>query len=189
MRLLSLLLVSVISLPTFAGWQLDADKSQLQFISTKKAKIAEVHHFKKLAGAISDSGEVSFDIDLTSVETNIPIRNERMNKFLFETAQYAQASFTTKVDVNVIKGLKAGETLALALTGQLDLHGVNKPISTKVLVVKTANNELYVNNTAPIVINAGDFNLTAGVAKLQELAKLPSISLAVPVSFQLTFKK
>lgn len=188
MRILTSLFIAALSLPALADWQLVNDASKLEFISTKKAAIAEVHSFKKLSGSVSETGEINFVIDLTSVETNIPIRNERMNKFLFETEQFATATFTSKIDINVLTGLAAGEEKSLSLAGQLSLHGVEQTVKTEVLVVKKAGGEVLVVNTSPIIVNAGDYNLIDGVNKLKELAKLPSISLAVPVSFQLTFK-
>ena len=41
----------------------------------------------------------------------------------------------------------------------------------------------------PIIVNAADFELGAGIAKLQELAGLDSISTAVPVSARLVFRQ
>jgi len=43
-----------------------------------------------------------------------------------------------------------------------------------------------VSSLAPVIVQANEFGLVAGVEKLKELAGLPSISLAVPVSFVLT---
>ena len=37
-------------------------------------------------------------------------------------------------------------------------------------------------------LNAADFDIGAGIEKLMDVAKLPSISTAVPVSFNLVFK-
>jgi hypothetical protein len=39
----------------------------------------------------------------------------------------------------------------------------------------------------PVVVNAPEFKLAEGVEALREIAGLPSISLAVPVSFVLAF--
>ncbi len=67
-----------------ANWQLLNDKSQLSFVSIKKNSIAEASHFTQLAGQLSDQGQFSVNVDLTSAETFIPIRNERLSKILFE---------------------------------------------------------------------------------------------------------
>jgi hypothetical protein len=38
----------------------------------------------------------------------------------------------------------------------------------------------------PVILNADNYKLAKGIEKLRELASLPSISHAVPVSFYLT---
>ena len=78
-----------------AKWQLDTDGSQISFVTVKAGDIAEVHSLSKLSGNVSfgegHSGEVNLDIHLESVETSIPIRNERILEFLFEVAQFPLA--------------------------------------------------------------------------------------------------
>lgn len=191
MRILSVLLASLsaslLSLPALAQWQLVNEQSQFHFISIKKDTVAETHLFKQLSGAVDKQGKVIFTVDLNSVETNIPIRNQRMTEFLFNTATFATATFSTNVDTALLASLKAGESTELELTGTVDLHGIQQPITSKVLVLKKHNGDLFVVNQQPIIINAQSYNLTGGVNKLKELASLPSISFAVPVTFNLTF--
>ena len=140
-----------------------------------------------MLGAVDKQVKVIFTVDLNSVETNIPIRNQRMTEFLFNTATFATATFSTNVDTALLASLKAGESTELELTGTVDLHGIQQPITSKVLVLKKHNGDLFVVNQQPIIINAQSYNLTGGVNKLKELASLPSISFAVPVTFNLTF--
>ena len=85
---LSCLLVSGVA---SANWQLLNDKSQLSFVSIKKNSIAEASHFTQLSGQLSEQGQFSVNVDLTSAETFIPIRNERLSKILFESDTFANA--------------------------------------------------------------------------------------------------
>ena len=87
---LSCLLVSGVA---SANWQLLNDKSQLSFVSIKKNSIAEASHFTQLSGQLSEQGQFSVNVDLTSAETFIPIRNERLSKILFESDTFANAVF------------------------------------------------------------------------------------------------
>lgn len=189
MKALGFVVASFITLPVMAQWQLNNDESVLNFISVKKNTVAEVHHFKNLSGEIKPTGDVSFAIDLASVETNIAIRNERMQEHLFNTNKFSQAIFSGKVDTNLLKQLAVGESKTISLSGSLDLHGLSQSVTTKVNVVKLKSNAVLVTSLSPIIINAGDFNLIEGINKLQSLAGLPSIDLAVPVSFNLVFTK
>ena len=68
-----------------AQWSLDLDNSQLSFVTVKAEHIAEVHSFSRLEGQIDAAGNARISIDLSSVETGIAIRNERMQSMLFET--------------------------------------------------------------------------------------------------------
>ena len=78
---LSLVLTGVfgqISTPAQADWTLDPSQSELAFSSIKASRIAEIHTFNSIRGNIKDSGDATFQIDVSSLETMIPIRNERM---------------------------------------------------------------------------------------------------------------
>lgn len=57
------------------------------------------------------------------------------------------------------------------------------------IVSKLANDKLTVSTTAPTVINASSFKLEGGIQALQDVAKLSSITLAVPVTFSVTFEE
>jgi len=170
-----------------ADWQLDNEASSLNFISIKKDKIAEVHSFKQMSGTIKADGVAIISIDLTSVETNIDIRNERMNSLLLETVKFPTASVSVVLDAPQLKALETGSSIVLPVELTLDLHGNSKPISAQVRVTGLEKGALLVSTQTPILLNAVDFGLTDGIAKLMEVAKLPSISTAVPVTFNLIF--
>jgi len=171
-----------------AEYQLDNEASSLNFISIKKDKIAEVHFFKQMSGSIDAEGVAKISIDLTSVETNIAIRNERMNTLLFETVNFSAASVSAELDVAVLQSMEMGSSIVLPVELRLDLHGSSKVISAQLRVTGLEGGALLVSTQTPILLNAFDFGLNAGVEKLMEVAKLPSISTAVPVTFNLMFK-
>jgi len=189
MRLALMLLSVIISLPSFAAWQLNNQESRLSFISVKKTDIAEVHHFKQLSGEFNEQGNIKLVIDLNSVDTGIAIRNKRMQKFLFATNLFPRATFSATLHKNVLNTVAVGDSAIVSITGQLNLHGVQQTLTTKVLLAHLNKHKFIVSSIQPIIIQAANFKLAAGVEKLQALAKLPSISKAVPVSFVLTFEK
>lgn len=172
---------------TLAAWQLDNDNSNLNFISTKKADVAEIHTFKRLTGSISDDAKATFSVDLTSVATGIEVRDTRLQEMLFETGMYPKASFNADISQLNVEQLNQGESKSFLLKGELSLHGVNKQLSIETLVTRLNGNTLLVVSKQPVLINAADFSLAQGVIKLKDIAKLPSISNAVPVNFILQF--
>ncbi|MBL4661494.1 MAG: hypothetical protein JKY19_14140 [Alcanivoracaceae bacterium] len=56
------------------SWVLNRDYSSISIISTKNNKISEVSNFGIFSGKISSTGYLQIEIDLNSLETNIPIR-------------------------------------------------------------------------------------------------------------------
>jgi hypothetical protein len=71
----------------------------------------------------------------------------------------------------------------------LSLHGKEKALTAAVVIVGDGSDRLVVFSAAPILVNAADFDLAAGVAALQNVAGLKAISTAVPVTLQLQFVK
>jgi len=174
---------------TLAQWELVNDESTVNYVSIKKSSVGEVNSFKELNGSIEDNGKVSVDIDLGSVETNIPIRNERMKTMLFEVVSFSKANISAVLDPVALDKMNIGETYKDSIRFNLSLHGVSKEMATEVRVVKLAKNRILAVSVNPIIVNADQYNLLEGVEKLREVANLPSISTAVPVTFSLIFKQ
>ncbi|MDC9724938.1 MAG: YceI family protein [Gammaproteobacteria bacterium] len=183
--IISTFLVSIMSAHA-AEWVVDADKSQLNFISIKKEKIAEVHQFDKFQGQLDSQGKFELNIDLASVDTHIAVRDERMKKHFFNIDSFATATLTSAIDLSILDAIAQGASAPLVIDANLELHGEIKTVQLNVIITRLVGAKLSVVSTQPVIINVADFSLVSGVNKLMELAKLPSISHAVPVSFYLT---
>lgn len=178
-----------ISSNALAQWELINDESAVNYVSIKNSKVGEVNSFKELIGSIENNGNMSVDIDLGSVETNIPIRNERMKTMLFEVASFSKANISAALDPKILEKMKVGETYNSSISFNLSLHGVSKEMSAEVRVIKLEKNRILANSVTPIIVSADQYNLSEGVEKLREVADLPSISTAVPVTFSLIFRQ
>ncbi|MGH1542211.1 MAG: YceI family protein [Arenicella sp.] len=168
-----------------ASWVLDKDKSAINFVSVKKTNIAESHTFTDFSSSITETGQTSVVIQNSSVETAVEIRNDRLRRFLFETADFPETTITT--DISKITPLSAGESITTSLPATLSLHGVSKEIILNVLINQSTNNTMLVASTQPIIIKASDYGMDKGLAKLSELMGGISLGQSVPVSFALTF--
>lgn len=190
MRVLTALALGVVlASPAYAGWTLDNDASRINFVSTKANTAAEVHTFGTLDGQVDDDGNATLSIDLNTVDTAIEIRDERMRNILFETAQFPTATLAATVDMAAVAGLSAGETTELTTEGQLMVHGTTSSVTFDVSVSRLGDDRILVASRKPVIVNASQVGLLAGVEKLREVAGLPSISPAVPVSFVLAFDR
>jgi len=182
------ILSSAIATAAQAAWDLDNERSTVQFMSVKNASIAELHHFKVLSGGIAENGEAQVTIDLDSVETLIPIRNQRMRELLFETVRFPAATLTAPVPEDLAT-LDTGETRDVNFEVSIDLHGKSVPYAAKADVTRLADGSLRVVLSEPILVKASDFALGEGVGTLREVAGLDSISTAVPVTATLVFTR
>lgn len=172
-----------------ADWQLDNESSQLNFLSTKKSQITELHKFNTLSGSISELGKVSVEIDLSSVDTKIPVRDDRMQQYLFEVEKFATATISAQLEPSFLQSMDLGSSHNLSLNAELDLHGQTQSLPIEVTVFKDKSGKVSAISRQPVIINAADFELVKGINKLQELAGLPSITHVVPVTFSLTFSQ
>ena len=191
--MLALLLASGLSAAAFAApkgdWHLVNADSRLNFISIKKGNVAEVHHFNTLKGRIDDSGKVIITIDLSSVETFIDIRNQRVKDFLFETAKFPVATISTIVEPDQFENLGIGQHASTSTEVTLTLHGVSHKIQTGLEIFRLGKNRVLVVPTEMILLDASAYGMGPGIDKLKELAKLDNISTAVPVNFYFTFER
>lgn len=190
---LALLCGVFVFLPTpakaaFDYW-LNTERSSLNFLSTKNSAVTETHQFGTVNGRIqTNEGLAQLAISLASVKTGIAIRDERMGKHLFEIGDYPVAMVTLPITARFIDALKIGQLTHLDAQAELSLHGQKQTLRTRLNVVKLQNDSLLVTSTTPIVLNATDFGLSQGIQTLQSLAKLTSISTAIPVTFNLLFE-
>ncbi|MBK1631635.1 polyisoprenoid-binding protein [Thiohalocapsa halophila] len=173
--------------PAIAGWTMDPARSHLSFVSIKAKDVGEVNTFKEMTGAITDDGQVTVSMFLDSVETLIPIRNERMREFLFETTNYKDATLTAKVEPAIIAEMQPGQIQQITAEGNLSLHGETQPMIISMQAAKLDDGTVMVASTKPLIVDAAKFGLSDGVEKLREIAGLASISHAVPVTFLMTF--
>lgn len=167
------------------SWTLDASNSKLAFGSVKKDTVGEVHSFESLSGSVSSTGAVSVEIDLNSVQTNIDIRNERMVEHVFKQAKTANLDAT--IDMDELKALSVGATTVLDVEGVLSFLGANVDIEAEMFVARLSETQVLVTTNDLIWLGTEDIGITAGIDKLMELAKLPGITRAAPVTMRLMF--
>jgi len=176
------------SYPVFPEWKLVNDESSLHFISIKASDIAETHTFKKLSGSVKENGEAHLSINLTSLETLIPIRNERMGNLLFETKIYPSAVFRLGIDLEKILLTEIGKSSDVEYKGVFEFKNKEFPLSVKLKVIRLSEQSFSVISSEPLLLNAERLGLSRGIEALRVVAGLPSISKSVPVIFSLIFK-
>jgi hypothetical protein len=184
---LTFLLLAGAALSARADWYLDGESSRLSFVSTKNANVSEVQRFLVLHGKVDPEGLAQVEVELESINSGIPLRDERMRKELFQIDRFPDAMITTKIDLRPINDLAPGAQLELRLPLMVDLHGKQHEYQAELLATRLDDRRFQVVTLEPLVINAEDFDLAPGLEALRKLAGLSAISLSVPVGAVLIF--
>ena len=171
-----------------ADWELNNADSSFYYVTSKAAAISELNYFANLSGSISDDGNAILEIDLSSVDTAIDIRNQRVRDILFETEQFPSATISIDVENAVLANMVPGSSSVDNYDYNLSLHGISADLNANLRLTKLSDGRIEIQPAQPIIIGAGLFGLTEGVEALREVAGLPSINPNVVVDFSLTYE-
>lgn len=171
-----------------ADWTLARDESSVSYLSSKMtaafSTVFENNRFRVFSGAISDAGDVTLDIDLNSVDTGVPIRDERVKEHAFDAGRHPTA--TIKASVGPVDKRLFGRTQTVEAA--LTMRGVTRQVRGEVSVTRD-DGRLLVQTVSPIPLNAVDYGMAGGFEILKGLVKLFNIPTTIPVSFKLVFVK
>ena len=170
-------------------WSLVTTQSDISYVTIKNGSLGEVNTFRQISGSVSEGGQAEFTVYLDSVDTNNEIRDPRMREIMFQTEQYPTAKATAKLDMAQLNALAIGGSKVITLDLTLDLHGIAEQFDADMRVTRIGPNKVRVDSAVPLIIDAEDFGFEAGLAKLQELAGLESITPVVSATVGLTFER
>nr|BFE90795.1 hypothetical protein GCM10020185_13310 [Pseudomonas brassicacearum subsp. brassicacearum] len=105
------------------------------------------------------------EVELESINSGIPLRDERMRAELFEIKQFAEATVTAKIDLAPIQDLASGAQLELRLPLTVNLHGKQHEYNVELLATRLDERRFQVVTLEPVVLNAADFDLAPGLEK------------------------
>ena len=161
----------------WADWKVE--RAHVGFASVKNEVVAENHSFTHVTGLVSESGEVEIKIALDSVETLIPIRNQRMQEILFNTDMFPSATIRCRLKMSEYTDLKVGDSKAAPISMKINLHGAELTKSVMTQVTRTDADTFIASSLGPIILHASQFTLSEGIEALRIIAGLVSIELIV----------
>jgi len=178
---------ALFALPVAAGGLvLDTAESSIHFSSIKARHIAETHSFSQFSGVITEEGAV-VEVALTSLSTGIPIRDERMRKELLDDDAIKA---TAKVGViDVLEHPLNGKSREHNVKIEFSAFGKSFTKKATVRVLDQGDNGLRVYSVSPVMLSTEQMGIAANVDKLRRIAGLSDISQAVPLSFDLVFRR
>lgn len=166
------------------SWKLDSSTSRLGFGSVKNHYNGEAHSLSGLSGMVKD-GKAEITIDLSSVQTNIDIRNERMIEHVFKNAPDARLS--AELDMDALNAMAAGDTGAMEVDATLTLLGQDVDVFTEMFVARMSDERVLVTTNDMLYVATDELGIDGGIDMLQELAGLDDITRSVPITIRMVF--
>ena len=183
----ALLLTLGVSLSAQASWYLDGESSRLSFITTQNANSADVHRFLVLHGKVDRKGHAQLRIEMDSVNSAVPLRDERMRDVLFDFKHFPEAQITAQINLQPINELAPGAQVELRLPVTVSLRGKQHTYEAELLATRLDEQRFQVVTLEPLILQAEDFGLQPELETLRKSAGLSAISFSVPVNAVLIF--
>jgi polyisoprenoid-binding protein YceI len=98
----------------------------------------------------------SFSVDVASVKSDRSARDDSFKVRIMEVGTYPAATFNLTQPVDVGRLASASGHQVVNVTGNLDLHGVTKPVTFPVSVTRVGTT---VNVTGSIPVNFADYGI------------------------------
>ena len=179
--------ITLLCLPAYASnWQLNQERSAISYLSSKQASpetamIFESNLFHEFSGNIKNS-QIELVIELNSLDTKVPIRDERIAEHVFLSKQYPQATITA-----TIENLEQITYQRKQMTALLTMRGQSHNVQAEVIIERSSPDTLHIQTVTPVLVDANAYGMLEGFAKLKELVGLMQIPTTIPVSLYLVF--
>jgi hypothetical protein len=180
---------SLFSSAAYADWILDAENSNISYGTVKNDMIGENNTFKTISGHLNNDGQIDIEIDLSSIDTLIEIRDGRMRDIVFKVSENATAKLSGQMDLKAYDNQEIGTSRIIETTVSLELVGQKLEHDVKLLVTRLAKNKVMVTPHGVMFIDADDYDLVDAIEILRNLAGLDSIASVISMGFYLTFIK
>lgn len=167
------------------SWTLDPAMSNIAFGSIKNDTIGEVHRFNDLSGGVSEDGTVTIEVALGSVNTLIPIRDERMIEHVFNNLP--AATISAQVDMEALNSLVVGEATTIETEGTLSFLDKEVTLNAPLFVMRLSEGQVMVVSDGMTMLGTSALGIDPGVEVLRQLASLDSITRVSPVVMRLVF--
>jgi len=142
-----------------ATYFVDEELASVGIPSTAKGATNEVSGTLYLTGdgaALAANQTSSFTVQLRNLTSDKSMRDQRVQQAL-ETSRYPTATFTITSASEYNPAIAEGQEQTLQLSGNLQLHGVTKPVTWEVKAYRQGN---VISALATVTIKFSDFNIT-----------------------------
>jgi len=142
-----------------AAYFVDEELASVGIPSTAKGATNEISGTLYLTGegtALTTDQTSSFTVELRNLTSDKSMRDQRVQQAL-ETSTHPTATFTITSVSGYNPAIAEGQEQTLQLTGLLDLHGVEKPVTWEVKAYRQGN---VISALATVTVKFSDFDIT-----------------------------
>lgn len=177
-----------------SGYTFEPNYTQVVFrwdhlgFSTPAAQLSQGEGALEFDRADPTKSSLSVTFPLATLRTGVPDLDEHLNsEDFFETRKYSKATFkSTRIE-------KGARPDAFKVTGNLSLHGVTKPVTLDVVLLKIGNNPRTevptVGFTATSTLNRSDFGLGAYVPQVGDVIRMEITAQAVDAAANAKYQR
>lgn len=147
------------------------------------AKMEKIEANNSSASTVIDlgSGNLEWAVLIQGFQFEKALMKEHFNENYMESAKYPKAVFKGKIDnLSSINLSKAG-TYDVTVSGQLEIHGVSQPVTTKGTV--TVKNGLLTSATSKMTVALADYGIEIPKLVGDNISK--TVDIAIQADYQL----
>jgi polyisoprenoid-binding protein YceI len=169
---------------------------EVSFSSTKNETASVLGYFRNYFGVVQADPEGHFKqmdliVDINSLDTAVPGRNNRILALLFESQDPEKGVATLQFDrleeFPTFREVHEGDPYEVKASGRMILRGVTKTLSASLQIEKRGS--LWaVETREPIVVFLSDFGFENQVYAMMKSCNHQSLGNAVKVNVKLYFK-
>ena len=132
--ILTIVAVSAIAFSAFSQ-KLVTTKSNINFFSHTTAEDIKANNTKAVGTLNTETGDVVFSVPMQAFEFEKALMQKHYNspKFL-DTKQFPKAKLTGTINNLSVVNFKKDGTYAVTVKGEMEMHGVTKPIEEKATI-------------------------------------------------------
>lgn len=173
-------------------FQIDRTASQLIVTAVKNGDTPVKGTLNLKAGELrffSKKQPSYFAIDLTSWNSDLVERDQRIKVIFFDVEKYQTMRFTlNEIPENVITALSQKQAVKnIEITGEFEWSGKTHPISAVVNISYDPKGFLNVVNTKPVEVDVKIWSMLNSLQQLMKACQHKNISETVEVDFELRF--
>ncbi|MDX2319649.1 MAG: YceI family protein [Moritella sp.] len=177
----------LLSFQSFAAdtFNLVTEFSSLSFATIKKQYVVEPATISGLTGSVDSSGQFAVIVPVANIDTDVAIRNERLNSLFFNSSANPVMMISGKFDLASL----TQPISKVLVPANVSFYDTNKTFNFPVIITKT-DHAITVHSYAPVIVKASDFGIpAANLTKLAATVDGLALSDAVPVNINLVFNK